>query len=200
MERQYIYKSEHSIGFSLLEVVIAVAIAGVVGVLLVSLLVQNNGVYFNQTSKITQGINLNDGSSQIDNAIKSASSVAPNYPVLNPQYTSDANTLVLALPSIDSQSSVIDNTFDYIVISNDAQKPNILRKQVFPDPSSTRKSESLVLSTTLSQITFLYYDSTGQIVAPSSATKVSYSINLTEKASFGNQSSNLSGQVNLKNN
>lgn len=187
-------------GMSLVEVIIASAIAGVIGVLLVGFLVQNNGIYFNQTSKISQGTSLNDSSSKIDSVIKNASSVALNYPISNPQYTSDTSTLVLALPSIDSQSTIIENTFDYAVIAKDAQKPNVLRKQIFPNPSSSRKSENTVLSTTLSQITFLYYDSTGHIVSPTLATKVAYSINQNQKASFGNQTSSFSGQVNLKNN
>lgn len=187
-------------GFSLPEVIIVSAIAGVVGILMVGFLVQNNGVYLTQSSKVTQGLSLNDASGNIDNAIKSASSVATEYPVGSPQYTSGTNTLVLELPSIDSQSSIIDNTFDYTVITRDPQKPNVLRKLTFPNASSTRKSENLVLSTTLSQISFMFYDSNGNITSPSTASRVNYTINLSQKAGYGNQTSNLSGQASLKNN
>lgn len=187
-------------GFTLLELLIAISVSIVAGSILVSLMTAGNGLFYQQGSKINQGLSLNDSVNEISNLIKISSSIASSYPASSPQYSTDSNTLILSIPSIDSTGKVINNTYDFAVIARDATKNNILRLQVFPNPLSSHKSQNQVLSTTLSSVTFLYYDNNDQPVSPTSAAKINFTVNLTEKAGYGNQSSSASGQVNLKNN
>lgn len=188
-------------GLSLLEILIGIAIAGICGAILVSIMFQTNGVFFQQTVGISQGLSLNNSSSQINDLISLSQSVAQNYPATLPsQYTTGLNTLVLALPSINSSGNVIDNTFDYAVISSDSTIPQVLRKQIFPNNLSSRKAENKVLSTSLSQIKFLYFNDSGIQVPPSQATKINFTINLSEATGSKGKISSASGQVNLKNN
>lgn len=143
---------------------------------------------------------MNDASSQITNAIKSASSIAVQYPLSGPQFYTGPETLILALPSIDAQSQIIENVYDYYVITKDNQNPNILRKKLFPAGQSQRSSEDQVLATKLSSLKFYYYDESGNTVQPSQAVKVNFTINLTTSTGINSRTASTSGEVNLKNN
>ena len=188
------------VGFSLVELVIVIILAGIAGTILVSIFVQNNGVFYTQTAKVNQGLSLNNTSTEIQEVLRAANGIASNNPIGSPQYSTNSTTLVLTLASIDSLGNVIEGKYDYIIITRDAQKAYILKKIVFPDPSSSRKGENLVLATKLSQIEFKYLDNSGNPVSPLSASKVNYIINLSEKASYGTENASASSVINLRNN
>lgn len=193
-------KALNSTGFTLIEIIIASSIAVFAAIVLTSILIQSNGLYIRQNSKINQGVDLNFAASKINEAVKQAIFVATNY--TSPQgtlYTTGANTLVLAIPAIDASQMVIEGTYDFVVITKDDQKP-VLRRQIFPAAGSFRKSENLVLTTNLSDVSFLYYDNTGSVVSPNSATRIKYTINLSQNAALSNQSGSITNQINLKNN
>ncbi len=187
-------------GFTLVELIVVMAISAVAGTLLITILVQSNGVFFQQNSKISQGVSVNDTIEEIRSATKQAASVASGYPTSSPQYVSNISTLVLGLPSFGSDGNAIENTYDYVVFTKDSQNPVILRKLVFPDIASFRKSENKVLITKLSLINFYYQDKNGTLVSPTSATQISFVINEIEKAGIANQQSSASAQVSLRNN
>ena len=187
-------------GFTLVESLIGMSLAGIIGVLLISTLAQNNSLFSNQNANINQGILLNQSSSQINDLIRSASSVALNNPFGSPQYTSSAEVLVLALPSINSTGDVIDNIYDYAVITKDIDDPKILKEIIFPNTLSSRKSKNQILSTRLSNLAFQYYDDANNSVASNLATKINFVIFQSEKAGNSDVQSNVSGQVSLRNN
>lgn len=186
-------------GFSLVEMVLVTLIAGVVGSLLVSLLVQNNGYFFQQSSTIDQGVNLNDAVSEIKNSIRASYSIEVDHTDGSTTHTTGPEALVLSLPSFDASGNVIEGTFDYTVIAIDTPSNNVLRKRVFPDASSYRKGENKVLSNSLYGLKFYYLDKNGLQIDPVSANTVSFWINV--KNTFGLQGplSSASAQVNLKN-
>lgn len=169
-------------GFTLIEVIIASAVAVVVGALVVGILVNNTGLFYSQSSAVDEGVSLNDALGQITSAVKQAAQVASGYPASSPTYITGASTLVLMLPSLGS-SGVIANTYDYVVISPDSANPKVLRLQIFPDAQSTRKSANTVLTTILSSIQFSYPDKNGVATTPASA--VSVGINLAVLSKTG---------------
>lgn len=189
-------------GLTLTEVLVVVILSAITGTILVSFLVQNNRLFFQQTARVSQGLSVNRANQQISEAIKSASAVATacSPPACNAQYLSKSSQLVVMIPSIAASGEVIENTADFLVITADSSQPAILRKLVFPNPLSSRKSENQVLATKLSQLEFIYLDSTGNQVSPNAASRINFTINLLEKAGFGDETSSVSGQVNLRNN
>ena len=187
-------------GFTFVEALIALAISGVLGVILVSIVVQSNGLFLTQTSKTSQGVNINDVNGKIVDAIRQSAYVATGYPVASPLYSSTSTTLVLAIPSIDINGDVIQSTYDYVVITQDATKENILKKYLFPDQLSSRNNENTVLSTQLSMVKFNYLDSNLATVAPTQAAMINYIINLSSSIGAKPTVSSSSGQVNLRNN
>lgn len=187
-------------GFSLVETLIVTSIAAIVGVLVLMILVQNNGLFTLQQAKVEQGLNINDASYQIENSIKSASSVAASYTSGGTTYTSSLTTLVLSVPTVNASGSVLASTYDYIVITKDSQNQAILKKFYFPDIQSSHKSENMVLSTKLLLANFYYYNSLGTPVTPTSAVSVNFVITLKNQLGIKNEQSSASSQVNLRNN
>lgn len=185
-------------GFTLLETVIAVAVAMMTGTFLLTILVGNSGVFYKENAVVNEGLDLNDALMQVNNQIKQAAFVATGYPESEPTYVSDSDTLVLKLPAL-SASGVLPDTYDYAVIRKDFAKPTILRLQVFPDPTSTRPPVDIVLTTLLQTLQFSYLDQSGSTVAPQQATSVG--IALTVLAKTGSIGSGRSATVvtNLRN-
>lgn len=186
-------------GFTLIELLVSIGVSVVAGYLLTAILVQNNGIFLKQNATLSQGMNLNDISFLISDSIKQATTVVASSPT-TPSYTSSYNTLVLALPGVDSSGNTIANTSDYLVIAPDNSLPAVLRYQIFPTSPSLRKAANRVLVTNLSSIRFLYLNFIGNQVTPSTATKVNYTINLSEKAGLTAEQASTSGEVSLRNN
>lgn len=185
-----------SSGLTLLEVLIFITVSGIAGVLLVSTLVQNNNLFFDQSVKISQGLNINDATAVANDSIREAVAVASSYT----SYTSGSEILVVKIPSYDSSGNTIPNTFDYLVLTKDQAKPKIFKKLIFPDIASKRPAEDKVLLTNLSSIRFTYFNDSGVEVAPNLATKVSYILNVADTVGRNTQTSSSSSQLNIRNN
>lgn len=185
-------------GLTLAEVLITASIFMVAGAILVNILLQNNNLFVKQSSKVDQGLSLNNANLAISDSIRNASSVLTSSPT-TPVYSTDAHTLVLQLPSLDSSGNVISGSFDYRVIVRDTANPKILRQLTFPTPPSTRKAGNQILVNNLSAIDFSYLDASGNPVSPASATKVGFSVNLLQKSGLTNETSSASGVVSLRN-
>lgn len=188
------------LGFTLVEVLVVVAISAMVGVFLVAMLIQNIQVVSQQTIKTEQGVSLNDALSHINNEVKSAASIKATYPETSPLYTTGSQTLILAMPAVDSNNNVIENVYDYAVITVDASSPKILRKRIFPNPQSSRKSEDRVLLNRVSFVQFTYLNVLGEPVIPTLAAKVNFVLNVAETSAGKEKISSSSGQLNLRNN
>lgn len=187
-------------GITLPEILIGMTVAAVAGTLLINLLVSSNILFFNESVKVRQGLSLNQAAKEITASIKSSFAVVNQYPPTGAaQFTTGPEALVLKIPSIDQNGSVIDQKFDYIVFYKDPSSPKILRKQIFKDASSYRKEENKVLATSLDQLKFIYLDATNTQVAPVEAVRINFSINLDENTATSDNESSGSGTVNLKN-
>lgn len=155
-------------GLTLVEVLIAMGIATVVGALLLVIIVNSTGLFLQQSSKIEQGVGTNDALSAVRNSVKEASSIASDYP---PNFTTSSTQLVLKLTSVDASGNLIPDSFDYFAFFKD-QSNFIL--QSFPDPLSSRKSQDRILLTGLESLEFKYYNLANPPaeVPPVSAAKV----------------------------
>lgn len=179
-------------GFSLVEVVIATGTALVVGVILVAILISNTGLSYKQSALVNEGLSLNDALQKIDENIRQAASVAPGYPLDTPQYISGGETLVLKLPAL-GVNDVINGVYDYAVIRKESTGSKILKLQTFPDPSSRRKAQNLVLTTILDSIIFYYLNDDLVEVTPVSSKQVKVSLSvLSQTGSVGSSRTSIS--------
>jgi len=184
-------------GVTLLEIVIVLGVLGIVSVSLMSIFVNNAGVFYKETSKVSEGLGSNDALVQTRSYIRQAQMVASSFTNGAVTYTSGSNQLVLALPSYDNAGNVIDKTYDYVVYSTNN---SILTLQIFPSVSSKRKSANQVLAKDINSVLFEYFDSMGQITSPPSAVKVKITLTLKQKAGLSSELNIATTEANLRNN
>ncbi len=190
-------KCEMSNGFTLVELILATTVASIVGGLLIMLLVNSTGLFFQQSSRVTQGVGLNDSMSRISSSIKEAKAVASGYPAgSSPTYTSGTTQLVIQIPSIDSSGNIIGSTYDYDVYFVDQSRLMFKR---FPDAASKRQSANQVLTGNVNSVKFDYFDSAGLSVTPTVAVKVRATLTLKQKAGYSNETNVATSEANLRN-
>lgn len=175
-------------GLTLIEVLVAMGIASLVGVLLLVIIVNSAGLYTQQSSKVQAGLNSNDALVKIRSTIKDASTVAVSYTSGQTTYTTGAIQLVLKVPAIDSSNNIIANTYDFFIFYLDQK---ILRFKTFPDAQSSRSAADQIFSTDVENLDFKYFNSADppSEVTPETAAKVK--ITLTIKQNTATSEANL---------
>lgn len=149
-------------GLTLVEILIAMGIATVAGVLLLVIIVNSAGLFSQQSSKVQEGLNINDALSQVRGSIKQASIISDQ---------SGSNQLVLKILSLDSAGNIIENTYDDFIFMVDQKN---LHFKTIPDPLSSRKTGDRILANNVDNLKLQYFNSATPPleVAPTSATKV----------------------------
>lgn len=167
-------------GFSMLEMLIAAGIALILGSFLLSIMVNNNTLFYKQNSVVSEGLDLNDAIHQIDSYIREAAQVADAYTYGSDTYTTGSETLILKIPAL-SASGPMTNVFDFAVITKDPANPKYLRLKLFPSSQSTRLSVDKILTLILDSVSFEYLDNNNSTVSPDMAAKVKVSIQVLAK-------------------
>lgn len=189
------------VGLTLVEAIIATAIAAVVGILLPIIIINSTNLFYTQSSKVEQGLGINDALSKIRETIKESNSVAAAYPPQGaPTYNSNSGQIVLKIPALDSSGNAVSNAFDYFVFFLDGDK---LRFKIFPDTSlpSSRKSQDQILSLNVTILNFQYYNSATppSEVSPTAAAKVKISLTLRKKSGLEVETNSATSEANLRN-
>lgn len=186
-------------GLTLVEVLTTLAIATVVVTLLVVIMINTGGLFTKQSSKVEQGLSVNDALGKINLNVRQSSGVAPTYST----YTSGTQLLVLKIPSIDSSGNVVTNTFDHFIFLLDSSigSGQVLRFKVFPNSASSRGSVDQILSNNVDLINFEYFDSQNppQSTQPNLAKKVRITLSLRQKTGAGYEQNIATSEANLRN-
>jgi len=182
-------------GIGLIEVVLASSLAMVVGVLLISLMVNNTGVFYKETSKVGLGLSANDALSSIRSDIKLSLRVLPSYTNDGNTYFSNSSGIVLQLASVNS-TGVISDTFDHIVYFRASDK---IYYKLFPGEGSNRSSINQILTSFVDTLTFQYFDSNGLEVTPATASLVKVSLKLAQIAGGKSETRVATTEASLRN-
>lgn len=184
-------------GFSLVEIIIVVSLTVVISGMLVAILINNTELVYKETSRVSQGLDLNDALVNLKSYIRQAQSVAVSYPEgLNPTYTSSSTQLVLKFSSLDANGEIISNAYDFVIYLQDQDK---LRALLIKDAASSRKQFNTILAKNVDQLTFDYLDAAGNSTSPQDAKKVRVSIRLKQKAGSRYETNIATGEANLRN-
>ena len=183
-------------GLTLVETTIAVGISAVIGVLLLSLLVNNTGLFYSQTSKVQQGVGANDALNTFRSNTRSAVSVVNSYTDGSTSFVSSSNVLVIKLLSVNASGNLIANTYDYFVYHSVG---GIFYQRVFADVLSDRKSGGQVLASNVKAIFFEYFNVTDQEVIPTSAAKVRLTLTLQQKIGLDLQTNIATSEASFRN-
>lgn len=186
-------------GMTLFEILVGVTISAIAGVLLLLILVQNNGLFVSQTSKISQGLGLNDATALISDDLRFAASIISTFTYQGQTYLSGPTTLILKVPSTDSADNMIDQEFDTFIYALDTSDPAIFRRLVAPSEASSRLATNRVVMTNVSTISFVYLDNSGESVSPPNASKINFSLTF-KKSPFSQTANTATGEVRLRNN
>lgn len=193
-----VYTERSRSGFTLVEVLIAMGIAIVVGALLLVIIVNSAGLFYQQSSKVEQGLGVNEALAKISSTAREASGIAASYTQDSTTYTTGVTTLVLKLPSEDASGNIIANTFDHFIFFLDATK---LRLKSFPNPASFRKAADQIFSTHVDSLSFGYFDNAipPSEVLPTSAKRVVISLTLKQKSGANFETKTATTEANLRN-
>lgn len=186
-------------GFTLLEILVAMSIITVAGLLLIGVVVNTAGIGVQQSSKVSLGVDANDILMKIRENLKEATAIVSAYPEgSSPLYTSSPTQLVLKLSSIDSSGEIISNTYDYFVYSKDQSK---LLFKTFPDPASSRVAKDQLLTSKLEDIIFEYFNNANplQLVSPNLASKIKVTVVLKQQTGSQKESSVATSEAQLRN-
>lgn len=184
-------------GFTLVEMLIVVVLAVTVSGALMAILINNSEVVYNQSSRVSQGLDLNDALANIKGYIYQASSVSSSYPETPPAtYTSSQSQLVLKLASLDQNEEIIQGSYDYVIYSKDQDKLRVLLE---PNGLSSRDQINTILAKNVDQIIFDYLDSQGNPTSPTAAQKLKATIILKQKAGSKIETNIATGEANLRN-
>lgn len=188
----------NSNALTLIEVVIAMGIAAVAGVLLLVIIVNSAGLFTQQSLKVAEGLNTNDALAILRGDIKQASAVAVSYTSGPTTYISSTSQLVLKVSSIDSYGNIIDNTFDFFVLYLDQ---GVIHLKIFPDATSSRKASDRILSTDVESLSLHYLNSANPPVEvpPADAVKVRVVLILKQKIGTNFEVSIATTEANLRN-
>lgn len=192
------FQDRQNRGLTLIEVLIAMGIATVTGALLVVIIVNSAGLFTQQSSKVQEGLNINDALLQVRSSIKDASAVEVSYTSGSTTYTTGGSQLVLKVASLDSSDNIIVDTYDYFVFFQDQ---NYLRFKIFPDQLSFRKAADQIFSSSVDNLAFQYFNSATPPaeVTPTNATKVRITLTLRQKIGVNYETQLATSEANLRN-
>lgn len=176
-------------GLTLVEVLVAMGIATVAGVLLLVIIVNSAGMFSKQSAKVESGLNVNDALSKFRASVKQASVISDQ---------SSSSQLVLKILSLDSAENIIENTYDdFIFVVNQ----NYLRFKIFPNALSFRPAADQILSKGVDNLSFQYFNSATPPleVSPANAAKVRITLTLKQKAGADFETNTATSEASLRN-
>ncbi len=166
-------------GLTLIEILVAMGIASIAGVLLLVIIVNCAGLFSDQSSKVSVGVSVNDASSKIRTSINQASAISDQ---------SSVNKLVLKVLSLDSVGNIIENTYDNFIFIVDQK---YLHFKIVSNSLSSRKNVDSILAGNVENLNFKYFNSVNPPVevVPESASKIR--ITLKVKTNIATAEANL---------
>lgn len=153
-------------GFSLLELLITMAVLGIISVVLTSIYIDTNKTFKIQKSQTLLQTESRNSLDFIDTWTRRASTIMTSYTTADlTVYTTSSTVLVLQVPSIDASQNILSNKYDYFVYKANVSSPMNLEERIYADASSARATSTKNLDQHLSSITFSYYDSSNNLLA-----------------------------------
>ncbi len=140
-------------GFTLVELLVSIAILSLLSVLLVDMFINYNNFFYTQQSSIEVARSASTIVNEVGSAALQAQQVLPSYAFSSGTRTTGTSTLVLKLPSITESGSIVANTYDYVSVYASGTAAYKLTEA---NAASARTSGTRTLSSTLLSLGFVY--------------------------------------------
>lgn len=140
-------------GFTLLESVVIVAISATMLIVLVDLYRAHSGLYNYQKATADTAGSASVTANELQEWVLQANRILTSTTISGTTYTTDSDTLVLEVPSIDGSGNAITSTYDFVVFYINGTK---LSRILSPNAASSRTSSTKTLSVNLSSLSLTY--------------------------------------------
>ncbi len=142
-------------GFTIIEILIVLFFAGILLVVLFNIYDWHGKVYSYQQAFIRVSSANRTAISNIQSYVSQSYRVYSSASVNGITYNTGADTLVLQMPALDTNNSIIFGKWDKVAFYPDGSN---FYMQLEPDPSSRRTKINKILSDTLLSVVFIYND------------------------------------------
>jgi prepilin-type N-terminal cleavage/methylation domain-containing protein len=174
-------------GFTLIELVIVIALVGIASFILVDMFIGQNKLYRTQTAELNITNDARMSLDEIDSYVRQAIRTLSSYS----GYNSGPQTLVLQIQSVNSSNQLIAGTYDHVVFYMSGSN---LMRQVFPDSASSRQSGLKRLASNVAGFTFTYDNADFALV-----TQITTDITIQESAGYQDRTITISSKSKLRN-
>jgi len=140
-------------GFSIIEAIFASAILIFVLGAFVVLYTNFSKFYNRQQAEINIGNSARESVKELQSSILQADQIAASHTFSGTTYSTDQDTLVLEIPSIDGSGNIVSGKYDYIAFYLTG---NNLYRLIDADAASSRSSGQNKISDAVSALTFTY--------------------------------------------
>lgn len=174
-------------GFTLIEVVVVVALVAMASYILIDLFLGQHKLYKTQTAELNITNDARLTLDEIDLYVRQGNRVLSAYG----SYTTGPQSMIIQVQSFNSSGRLIAGTYDQIVFY---MMGTDLFRQVFSDPASSRQSGVKKLASHVSGFNLTYNSADF-----SSVTEVITDLTLQEWATYQNRAITVSSKSNLRN-
>ncbi|OGI26294.1 MAG: hypothetical protein A3J76_04680 [Candidatus Moranbacteria bacterium RBG_13_45_13] len=140
-------------GITFAEAIISVAILIIILLALVYLYNNYTKVYNYQQAVMNLSGSARAAANELQNTALQADEIVASHNFSGTTYSSDQDTLVLEIPSVDNQGNIVDDKYDYVVFYLTGRN---LYKLVQADAASSRPSELKQLCDSVEAVAFTY--------------------------------------------
>ena len=144
-------------GFTLMETLVAVSLTVALLAILASVLSGTFRSFSAVTSVGQLQLSGRAGFQRMVRQIEQAKSVTLSQGA----FTTSASTLVVQLPALANDQTIIANVYDYAIYTLDATDPSKLRETIVADAASTRQSKTQTIIANVELLLIKYYDVSG---------------------------------------
>ncbi len=180
------YNLQPQKGFTLIELIIVVALFSVISIVLTSLFIGHNRIYRTQTAELDVTGDARTALDDIDSYVRQANRALATYST----YTATGQVLILQIQSVNSSNQLVAGKFDHVVYYLSG---NGLFRRVFPDASSVRAGGIKKLANNVNGLTFTPNNANYALV-----TEVTTDITVQENAGVQNRAITASSKASLR--
>jgi|GEM_PF-2893374 len=174
-------------GFGILEVVITIAILGIISVVIIDIYIKSHNTFEIQKDKASLQTSTRSALDIISTWVKKSSSVVSVYTAPdNSVYITSAASLALKVPSIDTNGNTIAGAYDYVIFLPNQTDSNKLEEFIYSSTGSSRQNIEREICQNLKNIEIKYLDSNSSEITENYEASVLLKINLSsEEATHG---------------
>ena len=178
-------------GFTLVELVVVVALFSITAFLVANLFLGQNSLYQYYTAEIGTGRSERLALDRIVSITRQAESILSSRTFSGTTYTTDSQTLILRLKTVNPSNDFVPATFDYIVWYRDAGNPRKLVETIEADSQSRLLSTARVLADNITGLSFTYDNASVSLARE-------VTVSLAANESFKNSSSTIESVASAK--